>query len=60
MVATPLRYRTVVVRDDAGRVREERRYDVDGSLLEKKVFDQNGILRDKPKLVICSICLYHI
>jgi len=46
MVAIPLRYRTVVVRDDAGRVREERRYDVDGSLHEKKVFDQNGILRN--------------
>jgi hypothetical protein len=46
-IVTPARYRTVFVRDDAGHVREESRYDVDGSLLEKKICDQKGILRNK-------------
>src|SRR5882762_2645160 len=46
-IMTPLRYRTVFVRDDAGHVREESRYDVDGSLHEKKIFDQSGVLRRK-------------
>lgn len=45
--ATPSRYRTVAVRDDAGHVREISRYDVDGSLRERKIFDQDGILRSK-------------
>lgn len=44
-VQTPTRYRTIFVRDDAGQLREEIRYDSDGSLFDKKVFDQNGILR---------------
>jgi antitoxin component YwqK of YwqJK toxin-antitoxin module len=46
-IATPPQYRTVIVRDGAGHVREQSRYDVDGSLLERKVFDQDGILRSK-------------
>jgi hypothetical protein len=35
-------YRTVYVRDEGGRVREESHYDVDGSLYEKKSFDESG------------------
>jgi hypothetical protein len=46
-VAIPNRYRTVFVRDDAGQLREETRYLPDGSLHEKKVFDEKGILRNK-------------
>ena len=46
-VGTPIRYRTVFVRDDVGQLREESRYDSDGSLHEKKIFDQKGILRNK-------------
>jgi hypothetical protein len=46
-VATPTRYRTVFVRDDAGQLREVSRYEPNGSLLERKVFDQKGILRNK-------------
>jgi len=45
MERTPTRYRTVFVRDDAGQLRKESRYYADGSLLEKKIFDQKGILR---------------
>jgi hypothetical protein len=36
---------TQFVYDDAGRVREENRFYPGGSLLEKKVFDERGILR---------------
>jgi len=46
-VQTPTRYRTVFVRDDAGQLREETRYHSDGSLFERKIFDQKGILRSK-------------
>ncbi len=46
-VPTPPRYRTVYVRDDRGRVREETRYDVDGSLYEKKTFDESGTLKKR-------------
>jgi hypothetical protein len=42
-----LGYRTVTVRDDVGHVREVARYAVDGSLYERKIFDQGGILRSK-------------
>lgn len=44
---TPEGYRTVFVRDDEGRVRDESRYYCDGSLMQKNIFDQNGILRSK-------------
>jgi hypothetical protein len=40
-------YRTVYVRDERGRVREEFHYDVDGSLYEKKSFDETGITKKK-------------
>ena len=46
-VPTPPRYRTVYVRDDRGRIREETRYDVDGSLYEKKTFDESGTLKKR-------------
>ena len=45
--AAPPRYRTVTVRDDAGHVREISRYDVDGSLHERKILGKDGILRSK-------------
>lgn len=46
-VPTPPRYRTVYLRDSLGRVREETRYDVDGSLYEKKTFDESGTLKKR-------------
>jgi len=46
-IATPPRYRTVIVRDEAGHVREQSRYYMDDSLHERKVFDKDGILRSK-------------
>jgi hypothetical protein len=44
---TANRFRTVFVHDDAGRVREESRYLPDGSLLERKIFDEKGVLRNR-------------
>jgi hypothetical protein len=46
-VPTPPKYRTIYVRDDRGAVREENRYDVDGSLYEKKTFDELGALKKR-------------
>jgi len=46
-VTLPVRYRTVFISDDLGRMREECHYDTDGSLHEKKTFDQNGILTNR-------------
>lgn len=40
-------YRSVFVRDDDGRVREQVHYWPDGSLKEKRVFDESGVLREK-------------
>jgi hypothetical protein len=47
LVPTPPRYRTVYVHDDRGRIREENSYDVDGSVIEKKSFDELGVLRKR-------------
>ena len=33
------------VHNNSGRVREEHRYDIDGSLLETKLFDDAGVVR---------------
>lgn len=44
-VATPLGQRTLYVHNNSGRVREEHRYDIDGSLLETKLFDDAGVVR---------------
>jgi antitoxin component YwqK of YwqJK toxin-antitoxin module len=41
----PIQWRTQFVYDDAGRVREQSRFEPGGSLVEKKVFDERGILR---------------
>jgi YD repeat-containing protein len=40
-------YRSVFIRDDDGRLREQVHYWPDGSLKEKKVFDESGVLREK-------------
>jgi hypothetical protein len=45
--ATPVVYRTVFIRDDDGRLREQAEYWPNGSLKEKKVFDESGVLREK-------------
>jgi hypothetical protein len=45
--ATPVVYRTVFIRDDDGRLREQVEYWPNGSLKEKKVFDESGVLREK-------------
>lgn len=44
---SPVRYRTVFIRDDDDRLREELRYDVDDRLMEKKMFDEKGTLRQR-------------
>jgi hypothetical protein len=38
-------FRTVFVRDDNGKLRQETRYLPGGSLMEQKTFDENGVLR---------------
>jgi YD repeat-containing protein len=40
-------YRSVFIRDDGGRLREQVHYWPDGSLKEKKVFDESGVLREE-------------
>lgn len=40
-------YRSVFIRDDDGRLREQVQYWPDGSLNEKKVFDERGVLREE-------------
>jgi YD repeat-containing protein len=40
-------YRSIFIRDDHGRVREQVQYWPDGSLNEKKVFDESGVLREE-------------
>ena len=45
--ATPVVYRTVFIRDDDGRLRERVEYWPNGSLKEKKLFDESGVLREK-------------
>jgi hypothetical protein len=45
--ATPEVYRTVFIRDDDGRLREQMEYWPNASLKEKKVFDESGVLREK-------------
>lgn len=40
-------YRSVFIRDDDGRLREQMQYWPDGSLKEKTVFDESGVLREK-------------
>jgi hypothetical protein len=40
-------YRSVFIRDDEGRLREQVHYRPDGSLKEKKVFDKSGVLREE-------------
>lgn len=40
-------YRSVFISDDDGRLREQVHYWPDGSLKEKKVFDESGVLREK-------------
>jgi len=40
-------YRSVFSRDDEGRLREQVHYWPDGSLKEKKVFDEGGVLREE-------------
>jgi hypothetical protein len=40
-------YRSVFIRDDGGRLREQVHYWPDGSLKEKKVFDERGVLREE-------------
>jgi antitoxin component YwqK of YwqJK toxin-antitoxin module len=47
VIPAPLGWRTVYVHDNSGRVREEHRYDVDGSPFETKIFDENGVVRKK-------------
>src|SRR5262249_54167256 len=39
--------RSVFIRDDDGRLREQVQYRLDGSLQEKKVFDESGVLREE-------------
>jgi YD repeat-containing protein len=39
-------YRTVFIRDDEGRLQEQVQYWPNGSLKEKKVFDESGVLRE--------------
>lgn len=39
-------YRSVFMRDDDGRLREQVHYWPDGSLKEKNVFDESGVLRE--------------
>lgn len=45
--ATPFVHRTVFIRDDDGKLREQVQYWPDGSLKEKKLFDESGVLRDE-------------
>ena len=45
--SAPIGFRTLFVYDNAGRLREETRFLPDGSLHEKKVFDEHEILRKK-------------
>jgi len=40
-------YRSIFIRDDDGRLREQVHYWPDGSLKEKKVFDKSGVLREE-------------
>lgn len=40
-------YRTVFIRDDDGKLREQVQYWPNGSLKEKKVFDESGVLRER-------------
>jgi hypothetical protein len=40
-------YRSLFIRDDDGKLREQVHYWTDGSLKEKKVFDGSGVLREK-------------
>lgn len=40
-------YRSVFTRDDDGRLREQVHYWPNGSLKEKKLFDESGVLREK-------------
>jgi len=40
-------YRSVFIRDDGGGLREQVHYWPDGSLKEKKVFDESGVLREE-------------
>jgi hypothetical protein len=40
-------YRTVFIRDDEGRLHEQVQYWPNGSLKEKKVFDESGVLREE-------------
>jgi YD repeat-containing protein len=40
-------YRSVFIRDDDGRLREQVHYWPNGSLHEKKVFDESGVLREE-------------
>jgi hypothetical protein len=40
-------YRSVFIRDDEGKLREQVHYWPDGSLQEKKVFDKSGVLREE-------------
>ncbi len=44
--ATPPRYRTVLVHDDDGNLREKLRYWPDGSLHEREVYDTRGVCRE--------------
>jgi YD repeat-containing protein len=46
-VSTPVVYRSVLVRDEGGRLRETVEYSPDGFLHERKVYDENGIIRQK-------------
>jgi len=40
-------YRSVFIRDDDGRLREQAHYWPNGALNEKKVFDEGGVLREE-------------
>ncbi len=45
--ALPFVHRTVFIRGDDGRLREQVQYLPDGSLHKKKVFDESGVLREE-------------
>jgi YD repeat-containing protein len=45
--AAPFVYRSLFIRDDDGRLREQVQYWPDGSVNEKKMFDESGVLREK-------------